>query len=136
MKKILLDTNAYVAFKNGRDDAVDVIRLAEKVGISVIVLGELLAGFVIGGKEARNRQELNEFLSSPRVSLFMIDDETTEYYARIFRQLRKDGLPIPTNDLWIAATALQHGCAVFTYDKHFLAVNNLIICQTPSDLLP
>ncbi len=136
MKKILLDTNAYVAFKNGRDDAVDVIRLAEKVGISVIVLGELLAGFVIGGKEARNRQELNEFFSSPRVSLFMIDDETTEYYARIFRQLRKDGLPIPTNDLWIAATALQHGCAVFTYDKHFLAVNNLIICQTPSDLLP
>ena len=136
MKKILLDTNAYVAFKNGRDDAVDVIRLAEKVGISVIVLGELLAGFVIGGKEARNRQELSEFFSSPRVSLFMIDDETTEYYARIFRQLRKDGLPIPTNDLWIAATALQHGCAVFTYDKHFLAVNNLIICQTPSDLLP
>ncbi len=136
MKKILLDTNAYVAFKNGRDDAVDVIRLAEKVGISVIVLGELLAGFVIGGKEARNRQELIEFFSSPRVSLFMIDDETTEYYARIFRQLRKDGLPIPTNDLWIAATALQHGCAVFTYDKHFLAVNNLIICQTPSDLLP
>ena len=136
MKKILLDTNAYVAFKNGMDDAVEVIRLAENVGISVIVLGELLAGFVTGSKEAGNRQELSEFLSSPRVSLFMIDDEITEYYARIFRQLRKDGLPIPTNDLWIAATALQHGCAIFTYDKHFSAVNNLITCRMPSDLLP
>ena len=136
MKKIILDTNAYVAFKNGVDNAVEVIRLAENVGISVIVLGELLAGFVTGSKEARNRQELSEFLSSPRVFLFMIDDETTEYYARIFRQLRKDGLPIPTNDLWIAATALQHGCAIFTYDKHFSIVNSLITCQTPSDLLP
>lgn len=136
MKRILLDTNAYVAFKNGRDDAVELIRLAENIGISVVVLGELLAGFIIGGREARNRRELNDFLSSPRVSLFIIDDETTDFYAHIFQQLRKDGSPIPTNDLWIAATALQHGCAVFTYDKHFLAVNNLITCQTPTDILP
>jgi tRNA(fMet)-specific endonuclease VapC len=136
MKKILLDTNAYVAFKNGKEDAVNLIQLAENIGITVIVLGELLAGFVIGGKEAQNRQELNDFLDSPRVSLLLIDDETTEFYARIFRQLRIDGMPIPTNDLWIAATALQHGYAVFTYDKHFGAVNNLITCQSSSDILP
>jgi len=136
MKKILLDTNGYAAFKNGVDDAVEIIRLAEKIGMSVVVLGELIAGFVVGRKESQNRLELNEFLSSPRVSLLFVDDETTEYYARIFSQLREDGLPIPTNDLWIAATALQHGYAVFTYDKHFSAVNNLITCQTPSDILP
>jgi len=136
MRRILLDTNAYVAFKNNRNDTVEVIRLAENIGISVVVIGELLAGFVLGRKEARNRQELNDFLSSPRVSLYMIDDETTEYYAQIFRQLKNDGLPIPTNDLWIAATALQHGCAVLTYDKHFSAVNNLITCRTANDILP
>lgn len=136
MKNILLDTNAYVAFKSGRDDAVEIIRLAENIAISVVVLGELLAGFVSGNKEARNRQELSEFLGSPRVSLFAVDSQTTEYYARIFRQLRRVGQPIPTNDLWISATALQHGCAVFTYDEHFSAVDNLIICRIPSDLLP
>lgn len=136
MKKILLDTNAYAAFKNGKVEAVELLQLAENIGISVIVLGELLAGFILGEKERRNRQELNDFLSSPRVSLFVIDDETTEHYARIFKQLRTDGSPIPTNDLWIAATALQHGCAVFTYDKHFKAVDNLITCEIPSDILP
>lgn len=136
MRKILLDTNAYAAFKNGNADAVEVIRLADHIGISVVVLGELLAGFVFGTKEARNRIELREFLNSPRVSLITVDDVTTEYYATIFRQLRRDGHPIPTNDLWIAATALQHGCALFTYDKHFAAVNNLITCSIPSDLMP
>ena len=136
MKKILLDTNAYAAFKNGADDAIELIRLAENIGISVIVLGELLAGFVVGGREAQNRHELNDFLSSPRVSLLEIDDETTDYYATIFKQLRREGRPIPTNDLWIAATALQNGYAVFTYDKHFSAVNNLITCRRPNDILP
>ena len=136
MKRILLDTNAYVAFKNGRDDAIELIRLVEHIGMSVIVLGELLDGFVVGRKEADNRCELHAFLSSPRVSQYMIDDETTEYYARIYRQLRQDGLPIPTNDLCLAAMALQHGCAIFTYDKHFSAIHNLITCRTPNDILP
>ncbi len=136
MKKILLDTNAYAAFKNGREEAIEIIRMAEIIGLSTVVLGELLAGFVCGAKEARNRQELDQFLNSPRVSLFMIDDETPEYYARVFRQLRQDGRPIPTNDLWIAATALQHGCAIFTYDQHFSTIDNLITCQNPNDIVP
>lgn len=136
MKNILLDTNAYVAFKRGVQDAVDIVRLAEQIGVSIIVMGELLAGFVSGGQESRNRQELSEFLSSPRIRIFLADDGTVEYYARIFRQLKNKGKPIPTNDLWIAATAMQHGFAVFTYDDHFSSIDNLLVCRAPEILLP
>ena len=136
MKKILLDTNAYAAFKNGNTDAIEIIRLAEKIGISSIVLGELLAGFILGDREKLNRKELSEFLCSPRVTLLLIDNETSEYYARIFQQLRRKGQPIPTNDLWIAATSIQHGFTIFTYDKHFLDIDNLITCQSPEKMYP
>ena len=136
MKNILLDTNAYVAFKRGVQGAVDIVRLSEQIGVSIIVMGELLAGFVSGGQENRNRKEFSEFLSSPRVRIFPADDETVEYYARIFRQLKNKGKPIPTNDLWIAATAMQHGFAVFTYDNHFSNIDNLLVCRSPETILP
>jgi tRNA(fMet)-specific endonuclease VapC len=136
MRKILLDTNAYVAFKNGNQDAIEIIRLAAEIGMSLVVLGELLAGFVAGGKEMKNRQELDKFLSSPRITIIPIDEETPEFYARIFKQLKVDGQLIPINDLWIAASALQHGYAVLTYDKHFYAVKNLITCRTPAEIVP
>ena len=136
MKKILLDTNAYAAFKNGNKDAVEIIRRVEQIAISTVVMGELLAGFIIGSKEERNRKELSDFLCSPRVIFLMADNETSEYYARLFHQLRLKGQPIPTNDLWIAATALQHGYTVFTYDKHFSNIDNLITCHSPAQLFP
>jgi tRNA(fMet)-specific endonuclease VapC len=136
MIRILLDTNAYVAFKSGDEEVVEIIRLAEQIAISVVVMAELLAGFVTGSREKRNRLELSEFMASPRVNLLAIDQETTEYYARAFRQLRESGRPIPTNDLWIAATALQHGFGVCTLDRHFDLVENLLVCRTPADMLP
>ncbi len=136
MKKILLDTNAYAAFKNGNKDAIEIVRIAEQIGISSIVLGELIAGFILGNREETNRKELSDFLCSPRVSMLLIDNETSEYYARIFQQLRMKGQPIPTNDLWIAATATQHGFTVFTYDKHFSDIDNLITCHSPGQLYP
>jgi tRNA(fMet)-specific endonuclease VapC len=136
MKKILLDTNGYAAFKNGQDDAVEIVRIADQIGVSSVVLGELIAGFILGTREEKNRKELSTFLCVPRVTLLMVDNETSEYFARIFQQLRRKGQPIPTNDLWIAATALQHGYTVFTYDKHFSNIENLLTCQASAQLLP
>ncbi len=136
MKKILLDTNAYAAFKNGNEEAVEIVRMAEQIGFSSIVLGELISGFILGNREELNRKELSEFLCAPRVSMLMVDNETSEYYARIFQQLRRQGQPIPSNDLWIAATAIQHGFTVFTYDKHFSSIDNLITCQSSGMLYP
>lgn len=136
MKNILMDTNGYAAYKNGQAEAVAILQLAEQIGLSVIVLGELLAGFASGSRNKQNRKELSDFLCSPRVRILMIDDQTTEYYARIFQQLKKDGRPIPTNDLWIAATAMQHAYSLFSFDKHFNSVSNIITCTSPEDLLP
>jgi tRNA(fMet)-specific endonuclease VapC len=136
MKKILIDTNAYAAFKNGKKEAIQIFRMVEQIGICTVVMGELLAGFIIGSREEKNRKELSDFLCSPRVVFLLADNETSEYYARLFHQLRRKGQPIPTNDLWIAATALQHGYTVFTYDKHFSNIENLITCHSPAQLFP
>ncbi len=136
MKRILLDTNAYAAFKTGDQDAVEIIRGVETVGISTIVLGELLGGFSAGQREAENRRQLTIFFESPRVSVFAVDETTAEFYAHAYISLRRKGKPIPTNDLWVAATALQHGLAIFSYDKHFLEVEGVIVGRRPEDFLP
>ena len=59
MRNILLDTNAYATFKQGASDAVEIIQHTSIIGVSSVVLGELLSGFAIGSREAVNRQELN-----------------------------------------------------------------------------
>ena len=75
----------------------------------------------------QNRNELDQFLDSPRVYTIAIDDETAEFYAQIFSELRLKGRPIPSNDLWIAASALQHGLALASYDEHFSHISGLLL---------
>lgn len=135
VRDILLDTNAYSAFKRNSPDAIEIIKHAPVIGINSIVLGELLAGFAVGKREALNRQELDKFLGSKRVKLLTVDEGTSEYYAIIYRNLRQKGQPIPTNDMWIGATALRHGFAVFTYDGHFQYVGGLKIGNRLSDFV-
>ncbi len=127
MKKILIDTNCYAAFKRNEYRAVSVLKAATFIGINIIVLGELLCGFKGGAKELANRKELELFLDSPRVSLINIDEETADFYAKIYWDIKKRGRPIPTNDLWIAASAMRHGLALFTYDEHFNNIAGLIL---------
>jgi len=136
VKRILLDTDAYSAFKKGDPAAVEIIRAVETVGFSTVVLSELLSGFAAGGRAARDRAELAELLDSPRVSVFDVDATTAEYYAHIHSGLRHKGKPIPTNDPWIAAAAVQHGLAVFSYDRRFRYVDGLIIGERPEDFMP
>ncbi|MGK2945019.1 MAG: type II toxin-antitoxin system VapC family toxin [Desulfuromonadales bacterium] len=127
MKQILLDTNFYVAFKRKQEPALDRLRQVEYIGVSTIVLGELLAGFRCGSRETENRRELDQFLDSPRVEVLGIDEETAEFYAGVFRALRDKGKPIPSNDLWIAATSLRHGLALATLDEHFRYIDGLLL---------
>ena len=125
--KILVDTNTYSAFKRNRADAVRVYQRAEEIHISITVLAELIAGFKAGSNETRNREELRAFLSSYRVVLDPINEGTAEFYAHIYLLLRLKGFPIPTNDMWIAATAMQNGCALYSLDGHFDAVDGLLL---------
>jgi len=134
--RVLIDTNAYAAFKGGDPETLDVLRMADEVHLSVIVLGELLAGFAAGTQEPRNRRELAAFLDSPRVSVLPATPATAGYYATVFAQLQRKGGPIPTNDLWIAATAMEHGAMLLTHDRHFDEVDGLRVARQAEDLLP
>ena len=127
MKRILIDTNFYTAFKKNDAEAVHLLQSVEYICVSTIILGELFAGFRCGNKEKQNRRELDQFLNSTRIDIIALDDETAEFYAQVFSELRQKGRPIPTNDLWLAASALQHGLALATYDDHFSAVSGLLL---------
>jgi len=129
VRRILIDTNFYVAFKRQQFGAEELLKGVDFIGISTVVLGELLAGFKCGSKEVDNRMELEKFLASPRVELIDIDEQTAEFYAEIYRGLRAKGQPIPTNDLWIAASSLRHGLAVATFDVHFKAIEGLLVAN-------
>lgn len=130
---ILLDTNAYTAFKRNKFEALEIIRNVDIIGINTIIIGELLGGFTLGNKLNINRDELQKFLNSSRVKIFNINQETAEYYALIYSELRKKGRPIPTNDMWIAATAIQYNLILFSYDSDFLSISNLKIGNCLND---
>ena len=127
MNKILIDTNIYSHAMRGNNEVVSYLQQVTEIGISSISIGELLSGFKAGNKEHINRQELNIFLDSPRVTLYYVDEITAEFYSATLNQLKKQGTPIPTNDIWIAATALQHGLPVYTFDQHFKHIAGLLL---------
>ena len=127
MKRIIIDTNFYAAFKRNEAEAVNLLKRVESIGVNTVILGELLAGFRRGNRERENRMELDQFLDSARVHTITLDDETAEFYAQVFSELRQKGRPIPSNDLWLAASALQHGLALATYDDHFRQISGILL---------
>ena len=127
MNKILIDTNIYSSAFKGDPEVITTLRYVSHIGITSISIGELLSGFKAGNREKENRKELGEFLDSPRVSLYPVDSDTAEYYSSILNQLKSQGSPIPTNDIWIAAVAFQHGLELYTLDNHFLKINGLLL---------
>ncbi len=129
MNKILMDTNIYSLALRGNQNVVKTLRHISHIGFSSISIGELLSGFKGGRREKDNRQELNQFLDSPRTNLYVVDENTAEYYSLILTQLKRDGNPIPTNDIWIAATAFQYGLQLYTVDKHFSHIAGLLLLR-------
>ncbi len=117
--KLALDTNAYRRFVDGDKDVLDCIQLAEQVAMPAPVLAELRAGFALGTRGLRNEAVLSRFLDAPRVEILVCDEQTTLAYAQLFAQLRRQGTPIPINDVWIAALAIQHRCTLLTFDADF-----------------
>jgi tRNA(fMet)-specific endonuclease VapC len=130
--KVMLDTSAYSALLRGNDDVKRALQEADELYLNPVVIGELLAGFAHGGKEKKNRDILKEFLSSPRLHVVDIDEETSERYAVIINYLWEKGTPIPTNDLWIAATAMQHGLKLVTTDGHYRNIPQIIVELSPA----
>lgn len=127
MTRVLLDTSAYSAFMRGHPEVKLVLQRAEEIYLNPIILGELSAGFMRGKRRKKNEKELREFLSSPRVKVVDVDEGTAERYAVILDSLWSAGVPIPTNDIWIGASAMQHGLRVLTTDAHYQQVIQVIV---------
>ncbi len=124
---VLLDTSAYSQMRRGHQAILDVVRRSETIALSAIVLGELHSGFRAGNRCAENTANLAQFLSKPSVRVLNVTEETSLRYAEIDVYLRKRGRPIPSNDVWIAAVALEHGLHLVTLDAHFREIPLLLI---------
>ncbi len=127
MSGLLIDTNIYTHALKGDPQVVSVLQKTSRIAITSISLGELLPGFKGGNQEHKNRAELEEFLDAPRVSLYGVTENTAEFYAAILHRLKEAGRPIPTNDIWIAAVAFEHGFKLYSKDRHFQYVQGLIL---------
>ncbi|MBT7912287.1 type II toxin-antitoxin system VapC family toxin [Candidatus Bathyarchaeota archaeon] len=129
MSSLLIDTNIYTHALKGDPQVVSILQRASGIAITSISLGELLSGFKGGNQERKNRAELDEFLDAPRVSLYGVTENTAEFYADILNRLKEAGKSIPTNDIWIAAIAFEHGFKLFSKDRHFQYVKGLILAS-------
>ena len=129
--RLLLDTSAYSAFMRGHEAVRHAIRASEEIFLNSIVIGELTAGFIRGKQRRKNEAELQRFFASPRVGLLDITEATAERYAVILNGLWQAGTPIPTNDIWIAASAMEYGLCVVTTDQHYQKIPQIIVEYFP-----
>jgi tRNA(fMet)-specific endonuclease VapC len=125
--RVLPDTSAYSAAARDHFQIKRTLRLAGEIDVSPIVLGELKSGFRGGSRRLQNEARLQMFLDSPRIRLLRIDEETAERYAEILASLRVAGTPLPANDIWIAASAMQYGLRVVTTDAHFRLIPQILV---------
>ena len=124
--KIALDTNRYVDLCKGVDTTARLVGTAEAVYLPFVVVAALRAGFGLGRRAAENERVLRWFLMKEGVHVLFADDQTTRHYAAVFRQLRLQGTPIPTNDIWIGALVLQHNLILHARDRHFDHVPQIV----------
>lgn len=125
MKKIVLDTNCYTAYLAGDPQVLEALVAAEIVFMSIFVLGELFAGFKGGRKEAENLKLLDLFLRKSTVHVCNATSETAEIFGRLKAALKIAGTPIPINDVWIAAHAVETGSSIVSYDNHFGKISGI-----------
>ena len=117
--RLALDTNRYTDLCRGLEEVITLVEHAEVVFLPFAVLAELRAGFVVGKRGTENERVLRRFLMKPGVTVLFADDQTTHHYAVVYRQLRRQGTPIPINDIWIATLVLQHDLVLCARDHHF-----------------
>ncbi len=108
-------------------------RVGEEVLPSLIVIGELLYGFRKGSRPERNVRELHAFLDNPRVTIAAMSLTTADRYSRIAASLRAKGRPIPSNDIRIAAHAMETGADLVSHDRHFEEISGLAWIYVPAE---
>ena len=127
--RILLDSNAYSLLMRGNKEVASLVRGAEEILFSVVVFGKLMYGFRRGTHFDRNASQLRSFLDNPHVTFANVGPITADRYSRIAVALRAKGRPIPTNDVWIAAQAMETGTDLVSGDRHFEHIDGLVWVQ-------
>jgi predicted nucleic acid-binding protein len=120
---MLVDTNALSALAAGDETLIQTIEKVPRLCVTIISLGEYSYGIAQSRHEIELTRWLDAFLQ--RADVLYLRRETLPHYAKVRRQLKKDGTPIPANDCWIAALAKEHRLPVVSLDKHFDAVKGL-----------
>lgn len=121
--KFLLDTNAIIALQREDEALKKLLTAATDVFVPVVAVGELYYGAYKSGRVEENRQNVAAFIAG-RVVL-RVDADTADVYGQAKQGLRAKGRPIPENDIWIAALAIQYDLTLITDDAHFAEVDNL-----------
>ncbi len=127
MSAAVLDTSALIALLRGHEAVARASRELDRIVVPVVVLGELLVGRVGAGRGARGEREVRAVVASPRVEVAALGVETAERYAVIRQGLRRAGRPVPANDIWIAASAMEQGLLVLTLDRHYLEIPQILV---------
>ncbi len=125
--RLCIDTNAYTALMLGEDRILNLLENAEEILIPVTVLGELYAGFYMGKQFEENIRRLESFLEKPDIHIRNLTGEAAFRYGFLVKELRDNGTPIPSNDIWIAATSLDSGAILVSRDRHFSRIPGLQI---------
>jgi predicted nucleic acid-binding protein len=124
--KLVLDTNIYVDFGQGRQEVVDLIATrSTEILLPVIVLGELFYGFQKGSKSKENETRFRHFITGLGVSIIDVDEEVARKYSLVYSALSARGTPIPINDVWIAACCMSVGGTLLTRDRHFEQIEQI-----------
>ena len=127
MSGVLIDTSAYRQLARSHPPLQATLESAEAVLLNPVIIGEILCGFAKGGNPQRNQDTLDDFLMDKGVSTVGIDRGTAESYAFIYTYLSRAGTPVSPNDLWIAASAMQHNLRILTFDRDFLRIPQVMV---------
>ena len=117
--RILIDSNRFIDFCAGDEEVIAVFERAALLVVPFVVLAEIRMGAQLAKRGENQVRILNELLNQPGVRAVHSTDGTAHHYAAIFAQLRRKGSPIPTNDIWIAALAIEHNLVLYSRDAHF-----------------
>lgn len=124
MKLVVLDTSAYSHLLHQHASLLEIVEQADTVFFSPVVLGELFAAFKKGTQEKKNCDLLQAFLDE-HTTICDVTADTAKIYGSVYSALKKQGTPIPMNDVWIAAQCMEFGAELLTFDKHFERIPGL-----------
>ncbi len=117
--RILIDTNRFIDFCSGEEEVIDTFERASLLVIPFVVLAEIRVGAHLVKRGESQERVLNELLQQQGVRVAHSTDSTTHHYAGLYAKLKRNGTPIPTNDIWIAALAVEHSLVLYSRDAHF-----------------